>query len=63
MFFSRQKKVSAKFFFRNIFFLSQKNDFKNSCKYFLAAIRFTRDFKRRDFKNVLKDLQEILKEF
>jgi len=51
-FFPPKKTFSAKFF------LKKKKDFKNPCKYFLAANRFTRDFKR-----VLKDLQEILKEF
>jgi len=53
-----KKKIFAKFFFRNKFFFSQKNDFKNPYKYLLAANRFTKDFKR-----VLKDLQEILKRF
>jgi len=30
--FSRQKNYQAKYFFRNKFFLSQKNAFKNPCK-------------------------------
>jgi len=46
-FFSAKKKVPAK-----------QNAFKNPYNFFLAENRFTRDFKR-----VLKDVQEILKGF
>jgi len=56
-----KKKKFTKSFFCHKNFLSQKNAFKNPCKFILAGNRFTRDFKRftLDFKRVLKDLQGI----
>jgi len=68
IFFPAKKKFPANFLFHNNFFLNQKNDFKNPCKYFLMANRFTRDFvnifwRQIDLQGILKDLQEILKKF